>query len=323
MIAVRDLMTAIGSEANADDLLHDVVATMRRNGHSCVVITHAGRASGILTERDLVGLLVQVLAGETVDTLPVSALMTPDPVCVSETASLLEALKLARNHHLRHLPVVNTEGLLVGMVTHTDMINVYVDILEEQALLIDANTELRAQSREDPLLRIGNRRAMEGDLLKVAASAQRANQDFTIALFDIDYFKPYNDHYGHVEGDHALQAVVTAIKQTMRHGDSLYRYGGEELLLLMPNSDLDGAQFATERARQAVQALALPHVHSPYQVLTISGGLASASHSSLEQLIASADRALYRAKAEGRNRIASASGSELGSLVRELEIRPE
>lgn len=312
MIAVRDLMTAIGSQANVDDRLHDVVATMRRNNHSCVVITTLGRVNGILTERDLVGLLVQVLSGEAIDVLPVSAFMTPDPVCVPETASLLEALKLARNHRLRHLPVIDSEGLLVGMVTHTDMINVYVDILEEQALLIDANTELRAQSREDPLLRIGNRRAMEYDLLKVAATAQRASQDYAIALFDIDYFKPFNDHYGHVDGDRALQAVVTAIKQAMRHGDSLYRYGGEELLLLMPNSDLDGAQFAAERARQAVQSLALPHTHSPYQVLTISGGLASAGELSLEQLIAAADRALYRAKALGRNRIASVPASVPG-----------
>lgn len=306
MIAVRDLMTPVGSQARVGDRLLDVVTTMRRNNHSCVVITTDGRVTGILTERDLSGLLAQSLAGRALEVLPVGELMTPDPVCVSETDSLLEALKLARNNHLRHLPVVDSDGMLVGMVTHTDMINVYVDILEEQAQLIDANTELRAQSREDPLLQIGNRRAMEGDLLKAATTAQRASQPFAIALFDIDFFKPFNDHYGHVKGDHALQAVVAAITETMRHGDSLYRYGGEELLLLMPNSDLEGALFAAERARQAVQSLNLPHSYSPFQLLTISGGLASDARLPLEKLIASADRALYSAKAKGRNRIASA-----------------
>lgn len=315
MIAVRDLMTAIGSQAQVNDRLLEVVTTMRRNNHSCVVITTEGRVTGILTERDLVGLLAQSLGG-AIEDLPIGELMTPDPVCVPETASLLEALKLARNNRVRHLPVVNSNGILVGMVTHTDMINVYVDILEEQALLINANTELRAQSREDPLLQIGNRRAMEGDLLKVAATAQRAGQPYAIALFDIDYFKPFNDHYGHVDGDHALQAVVTAIKHTMRHGDSLYRYGGEELLLLMPNSDLPGALFAAERARQAVQALALPHSYSPYQVLTVSGGLASDFRLPLDQLIAAADKALYSAKAEGRNRIASVDGEGVTAVAR-------
>src|SRR5690606_17558938 len=294
MIAVRDLMTPVGSQAHVGDRLLDVVTTMRRNNHSCVVITTDGRVTGILTERDLVGLLAQSLAGRVVEGLSVGELMTPDPVCVSETDSLLDALKLARNNHLRHLPVINNDGLLVGMVTHTDMINVYVDILEEQAQLIDANTELRAQSREDPLLQIRNRRAMECDLLKVAAPAQRASQPYDIALFDIDYFNPYNDHYGHVEGDHALQAVVAAISQTMRHGDSLYRYGGEELLLLMPNSDLAGAQFAAERARYAVEKLELRHSHSPYNILTISGGLASDNRLALDQVIAAADKALYR-----------------------------
>jgi diguanylate cyclase (GGDEF)-like protein len=303
MIAVKDLMTAIGSQASADDPLVDVVATMRRNNHSCVVVTSAGRVTGIITERDLIGLLANSFVGDDIRTMSVSTLMTPDPLCVAETASLLDALKLARSHRVRHLPVVDGDGQLVGMVTHTDMINIYVEILEEQALLIDANTALRAQSREDPLLQIGNRRAMEGDLLKVAAAAQRANQSYAIALFDIDYFKPYNDHYGHVEGDHALQAVVAAISQTMRHGDSLYRYGGEELLLLMPNSDLAGAQFAAERARYAVEKLELRHSHSPYNILTISGGLASDNRLALDQVIAAADKALYRAKAQGRNRI--------------------
>lgn len=304
MIAVKDLMTAIGSEASVDDSLDEAISIMRRNNHSCVVITTGGRIAGILTERDLAGLLLQSFTTD-IAALPVSAVMTVDPVCVAESASLLEALKLARSQRVRHLPVIDSDGMLVGMVTHTDMINTYVGILEQQAQLIDANTTLRAQSREDPLLQIGNRRAMETDLQKAAASAQRANRPYALALFDIDYFKPFNDHYGHVQGDFALQKVVAGITQTMRQGDSLYRYGGEELLLLMPNSDLAGAEHAAERARQAVEALALSHAYSPYKILTISGGIASSSHLSVEQVVATADKALYRAKAQGRNCIVS------------------
>lgn len=306
MATVRDLMTSVGSSAKESDQLVDVVATMRSNNHSCAVITANGLVKGILTERDLVAAFSQVLLTGHVDDLDVSAVMTPDPVCVNEEASLLDALMLARTHHVRHLPVVDWQGHLVGMVTHTDMIDVYVDILEQQSALIDANTELRAQSREDPLLQIGNRRAMEADMAKVAATAQRTRQGYAIALLDLDYFKPFNDHYGHVEGDHALQAVVAAIKQTMRHGDTLYRYGGEELLMLLPGSDIRDASHAAERARQAVQLLSLTHQHSPYGMLTLSGGIASARTTHADELIALADKALYRAKAEGRNRICGA-----------------
>jgi diguanylate cyclase (GGDEF)-like protein len=306
MISVKDLMTPVRSQAAPDTPLVQVVTTMRSNKNSCVLITREGRVCGIVTERDLVGLLA--LPETDPVSLRVSDVMTPDPVCVPETSSLLDALKLARSNNVRHLPVVNDEGMLVGMVTHTDMINVYVDILESQAELIDTNIQLRAQSREDPLLGIGNRRAMEGDLVKVAATAQRSVQPFALVLFDIDYFKAYNDHYGHVEGDICLKAVTQAIKSTMRHGDSLYRYGGEELLLLMSAADMEGASFAAERARRAVEELLLPHEESPFQRVTISGGIASSLQLTLDQLIGVADKALYQAKSQGRNRIAGHTG---------------
>lgn len=306
MIPVQDLMTTVKSQAQANDPLAEVIAIMQRNNHSSVVVTNGGRVSGIVTERDLVGCLARLLAGEDIAALAVSAFMSNKPVCVLASSSLSDAINLTRSHNVRHLPVVNNAGMLVGMVTQTDMINVYVSILEERAQLIHANTELRAQSREDPLLQIGNRRAMEADLLKVAAVAERTAQTHSIALFDIDYFKLFNDRYGHMAGDRALQAVVAAIKQTMRHGDSLYRYGGEELLLLMPNSDLTGARFAAVRALKAVAAIELPHIDSPYKVLTISGGLASSEQLTHEQLIAQADKALYRAKANGRNCLSEA-----------------
>ncbi len=307
MITVKDLMTPVRSQAAPDTPVDEVVSTMRRNNNSCVVVTREGAVLGIVTERDLVGLLARP-AGDH-QSLPVSAVMSPGPVCVAHTSTLLDALKLARANRVRHLPVIDDRGLLVGMVTHTDMINVYVDILEAQAELIDTNIQLRAQSREDPLLQIGNRRAMEGDLVKVAATAGRASQPFAIVLFDIDFFKPFNDFYGHLEGDRCLRTVVQAIKGTMRHGDSLYRYGGEELLLLMSAADTEGALLAAERARRAVENLNVRHVQSPYGRLTISGGLASDLRLGLDELITTADKALYLAKTRGRNRIAQLESS--------------
>jgi diguanylate cyclase (GGDEF)-like protein len=303
MIAVRDLMTPIGSEASPDDLLEPVIETMRHNGHSCVVVSKAGRVLGLLTERDLIGVFMD--SGSDAISRPVADAMVVNPRCVNANDSLLDALKLARTWKIRHLPVVDDNQLLVGMVTHTDMINVYVDILEAQVQLIDDNMHLRAQSLEDPLLGIGNRRAMEGDLLRVAANARRAGQRFAITLFDLDFFKAFNDHYGHVHGDTALKQVVNTMVESLRHGDSLYRYGGEELLLLMPNTDGGGAIQAAERIRESVIRLALPHAESPHGILTVSGGIASGDFMTQDQLIAAADKALYLAKSLGRNRVAS------------------
>lgn len=303
MIAVKDLMTAIGSEAAPDDLLASVVAIMRRNNHSCVVVTRDQQVVGLVTERSLVDMLLHADYEASINQ-PVSSVMARNPLCVNCNASLLEALKLARAHKVRHLPVVDDEQRLIGMVTHTDLINVYVDVLENQVQLMDDNMHLRAQSREDPLLGIGNRRAMESDLRKVTAHARHSRRTFAVALFDLDHFKLFNDHYGHIDGDLALKQVVNTMVKNLRQGDSLYRYGGEELLLLMPNTDTPGAMQAAERIREAVGLLALQHRHSPYGVLTISGGLASEYSLAAEELIAAADHALYLAKSMGRNRIA-------------------
>jgi diguanylate cyclase (GGDEF)-like protein len=314
MIAVQDLMTPIGSFANEGDSLADVVAMMRANNHSCVVIGDTEGVRGILTERNLAAVLAEVLVAGDLVNFPVSEVMTPDPVCVHHRASLLEALTLTRSHKLRHLPVINDARQLVGMITHTDMLNAYVSLLEHQTELISTNRELRAQSRQDPLLDIGNRRALEFDVKQVADLARRRRRPYAIVLFDVDLFKKYNDYYGHQAGDLALQQVADAIRHSMRQGDSLYRYGGEELLMLMPDTDQVGALQGADRARVAVESLALVHERSPGRVLTISAGVASGCEEDDAALIAAADKALYRAKADGLNCVCGATSLELTVL---------
>ena len=121
-----------------------------------------------------------------------------------------------------------------------------------QAELERANLELLEQSRTDELTSLGNRRRMEEDLARIHARAVRVGRTYGVALFDIDHFKCYNDHYGHIAGDEALRRVATYLDLVVRAGECAYRYGGEEFLLLMPDCQPADSIFVTaERIRRS------------------------------------------------------------------------
>ena len=125
-------------------------------------------------------------------------------------------------------------------------------------------------------------------------------------MFDIDLFKAYNDVHGHGAGDDALRAVARTIRHQLRAGDSAYRYGGEEFVVLMAGQTAAKAAIGAERMRRAVEALQLPHTPSPLGVLTISGGVAGLPdrvEDAPEPPLAEADQALYTAKEAGRNQV--------------------
>jgi diguanylate cyclase (GGDEF)-like protein len=136
-------------------------------------------------------------------------------------------------------------------------------------------------------------------------------------MCDIDFFKAYNDSKGHLAGDEVLKAVSRALMNTARSGDQVYRYGGEEFLILLPEQSLDDGLVAAERYRQAIEQLAIPHDSCPPDnIVTISAGVASLSHSegkSVEAWLNEADAALYGAKQLGRNRVL-ADGKPLAAL---------
>jgi diguanylate cyclase (GGDEF)-like protein len=125
-------------------------------------------------------------------------------------------------------------------------------------------------------------------------------------MLDVDNFKSYNDRFGHVAGDEALQAVVGAIAGAIRGADKAYRYGGEEFCILLPDAGYDGALSVAERVREAVEAVELrPEPQSESVKLTVSIGVAVYPDDApdIDGLISCADVALYRAKHGGRNRV--------------------
>ncbi len=200
---------------------------------------------------------------------------------------------------------VQTRLVAARRVTHLhSQIRAYREQLEL------ANLDLLAQSRTDPLTGLGNRRLMERDLAVAVARARRAHGSFSVALFDIDHFKAYNDRYGHAAGDEGLRMTAQAIAGACRSEDGAYRYGGEEFLVILQEGDLAAAVTAAERIREAIQSVGLPHAGSTHSVVTLSGGVAcwAETGTSLKQLLEAADHALYESKTTGRNRITGAGG---------------
>jgi diguanylate cyclase (GGDEF)-like protein/PAS domain S-box-containing protein len=221
----------------------------------------------------------------------------------------------------RGFPIHDAEGRLVMMTGSA------IDITERKRMeeklaaahaearrmneqLAEANRRLSELSHQDPLTGVANRRYLERVLGQEWRVEARHGQAVSLLSIDVDYFKPFNDIYGHPAGDGCLRRVAAALAgQLKRPADLLARVGGEEFIVLLPETGAAGAGKIGERLRQAVAELAIPHDGSscaPH--VTVSVGVASCDPRALssEELVQRADEALYRAKAAGRNRVAGA-----------------
>jgi diguanylate cyclase (GGDEF)-like protein len=171
--------------------------------------------------------------------------------------------------------------------------------------LLNARNILEKQAVNDSLTGMFNRHYMVEVLGKEFSSALRYQTELSCLLLDIDYFKEINDNYGHPFGDFVLREFANCLKQEARKMDIPFRYGGEEFLILLPNTDVEGAQYVAEKIRVACEEKTYDDGTNSAKA-TVSIGIASVKlNKPLEakELIAYADKALYRAKAEGRNRV--------------------
>lgn len=180
--------------------------------------------------------------------------------------------------------------------------------VRNQLALKRSQDRIREISLLDGLTAIANRRRFDGHLREEWARAQRNGAPISLVMGDVDYFKRYNDHYGHAQGDACLREVARCFAGGVhRAGDLAARYGGEEFACLLPGTDLAGALVVAERIRELALGLSLPHAQSEVaDIVTLSLGVACRIPEQGQDpslLVEQADAGLYRAKAEGRNRV--------------------
>ncbi len=177
-------------------------------------------------------------------------------------------------------------------------------ILQTSRLLAESNIELSQTSRLDPLTQLFNRRAIEESLTLEHERSLRHDHDYGIIMLDVDHFKLFNDSLGHQAGDDCLRQIARCAQQAVRTVDMVGRYGGEEFIVLLPETPMAGARIVAERIRDAVYERNILHPASKTaDRVTVSIGVATGPAKRWEDLVKQADDALYAAKENGRNMV--------------------
>lgn len=253
----------------------------------------------------------------------------------SEHGDVIEAELYETNLKLKvevveRLRVEATLQALIQMITEqkTDL-ELIVQTIMEHGDVLDVQWrhklhEVNQLAAFDSLTQVANRRRFDEYLAQQWQQMARSCLPLSLILCDIDHFKSYNDTYGHLAGDKCLRQVAQSLNQALgRSDDLLARFGGEEFVAVLPHTSLDGALLVAERLRLTVQQLQIPHIRSTADtVLTVSLGVACVMPSYDEpsmRLLEAADRSLYLAKQQGKNRVMHYSPKSASLVARSLE----
>ncbi len=213
--------------------------------------------------------------------------------------------------------VARSLSLVTGLTVLTALLS---ELVRQAGRVAEVNGQLEQMLRTDVLTGVANRRAFDTTISAEWRRARREQTPLSLVMIDIDLFKGFNDRYGHPAGDACLRRVAQAIAgQLQRPADLAARLGGEEFVLLLPNTEEAGAIQVAERVRASVAAMGLVHAGSAAGHVTVSMGVATSRpfdwSDETQALVDTADRALYRAKASGRNTVCAAPTMEACTLL--------
>lgn len=202
---------------------------------------------------------------------------------------------------------LDSDDLRVRIRAGQRILGLEKELTEKNRRLLALNARLEELARIDPLMNIGNRRSFHETMDKVHHRACRYERSYGVIMCDIDNFKAYNDTYGHIAGDSVLRTIADSIKKTLRVSDDIFRYGGEEIVIILAEQNLDTAAIVAQRIRQDIEALRIEHKASERGIITVSCGVSAfdgeCGDTRWEPTLERADKALYTAKTRGKNMV--------------------
>ncbi len=293
---VKEYMTSPILSVDNDATLKEVADFMNSHKTSVVLVRNKNHGYiGVVTDADFTH---KVAVKEySVNTTTIESIMSAPIKAVDGSIFMADANGIMCQSGIRHLAVTEN-GEFIGLLSAMNFFEYYKDVEEHLSNL----------AIHDGLTGIYNRRYFDETLAREWKRTMREKAPLSLIMLDIDYFKKYNDTYGHQAGDECLRQVATTISGALRRpADMVARYGGEEFVVVLPNLKLEDSAKFGETIRAKIEALKMEHKQSDANpFITVSLGIASvvpSSISSYEELVGAADKALYSAKNKGRNRV--------------------
>jgi two-component system cell cycle response regulator len=305
LIAEDDTASRMILEAALAGLGHEIITAT--NGEQAWQMFQSEKVEAIISDREMPGLngidLCRRVRGSDGGKYIYFIFLTS----ISERGGAVEAIRAGADDYL--MKPLNRHELEARLMVASRITELYRELANQQVELERLNSQLFRQARIDGLTQVGNRLKMREDLNLLVARVEQG-ESFCAVMCDVDHFKLYNDEYGHLQGDEVLKQVASTLVRGCRPNDEVYRYGGEEFLLVMPEQSIEAAYAAAERHRARIEQLAIPNIGSPATTVTISAGVAAmtTTRPSIKEWLEGADGALYRAKQLGRNRVVVTAG---------------
>ena len=293
---VKEYMTSPILSVDNDATLKEVADFMNSHKTSVVLVRNKNHGYiGVVTDADFTHKVA--VKAYSVNTTTIESIMSAPIKAVDGSMFMADANGIIRQSGIRHLAVTEN-GEFIGLLSAMNFFEYYKDVEEHLSNL----------AIHDGLTGIYNRRYFDETLAREWKRTMREKAPLSLIMLDIDYFKKYNDTYGHQAGDECLRQVATTISGALRRpADMAARYGGEEFVVVLPNLKLEDSAKFGETIRAKIEALKMEHKQSDANpFITVSLGIASVvpnSISSYEELVGAADKALYSAKNKGRNRV--------------------